>query len=139
MFYQLGMRNIFAVVEPLAGKRRIKVTLQRKKDDFAWFIKELIDRDYPQAKKIRLVLDNLNTHFASSFNETFTRKEADRILRKIEFYYTPKRGSWLNMAEIEINMMDRECLSGRIGQADVLERELACWSQLGNKANKKID
>jgi hypothetical protein len=133
-----GTRNIFAAVEPLAGKRRIKVTLQRKKNDFAWFIKELIDQDYPRAKKIRLVLDNLNTHFAASFYETFSRKKADRVLRKIEFYYTPTHGSWLNMAEIEINMMDRECLARRIGEADELEREIACWSKQRNKAKKKI-
>ena len=88
-----GIRNIFVAVEPLAGKRRIKVTLQRKKNDFACFIKQLIDRDYRQAKKIRLVLDNLNTHFAASFYETFSKKQADQILSKIDFCYTPKHGS----------------------------------------------
>jgi hypothetical protein len=134
-----GTRNIFVAVEPLAGKRRIAVTLQRKKNDFAHFIKELIDQDYPRAKKVRLVLDNLNTHFAGSFYETFSQKKADRILRKIEFYYTPTHGSWLNMAEIEINMMDRECLARRIGDADILEREIACWSKQRNKAKKKIN
>lgn len=133
-----GTRNIFVAVEPLAGKRRIKVTLQRKKNDFACFIKQLIDRDYRQAKKVRLVLDNLNTHFAASFYETFSKKQADKILSKIEFYYTPKHGSWLNMAEIEINMMDRECLARRIGDANVLEREIDYWSQQRNKAKKKI-
>ena len=137
-YRRMGTRNIFVAVEPLAGKRRIKVTLQRKKDDFAHFIKELADRDYPQAKEIRLVLDNLNTHFAGSFYETFSKKEADRILKRIEFYYTPKHGSWLNMGEIEINMMDRECLARRIGQAEVLEREIACWSKQRNKKRKKI-
>ena len=110
-----GTRNIFVAVEPLAGKRRIKVTLERKKIDFACFIKELIDHDYRQAKKVRLVLDNLNIHFSASFYETLSKNQADRILRKIDFYYTPKHGSWLNMAEIEINMMDRECLARRIG------------------------
>ncbi len=134
-----GTRNIFVAVEPLAGKRRVKVTLQRKKSDFACFIKELIEQNYPRAKKIRLVLDNLNTHFAASFYETFSRKKADRILRKIEFSYTPTHGSWLNMAEIEINMMDRECLARRIGDADVLEREIASWSKQRNKVNKKIN
>ena len=133
-----GTRNIFVAVEPLAGRRKIKVTLQRKKIDFACFIKELIDHDYRQAKKVRLVLDNLNTHFAASFYQTFSKKQADRILRKIDFYYTPKHGSWLNMAEIEINMMDRECLARRIGDASVLEREIACWSKERNKEKKKI-
>jgi len=133
-----GTRNIFVAVEPLAGRRKIKVTLQRKKIDFACFIKELIDHDYRQAKKVRLVLDNLNIHFSASFYETLSKNQADRILRKIDFYYTPKHGSWLNMAEIEINMMDRECLARRIGDATVLEREIACWAQQRNKAKKKI-
>ena len=133
-----GTRNIFVAVEPLAGRRKIKVTLQRKKIDFACFIKELIDHDYRQAKKVRLVLDNLNIHFSASFYETLSKNQADRILRKIDFYYTPKHGSWLNMAEIEINMMDRECLVRRIGDAHVLEREIVCWSQQRNKAKKKI-
>jgi hypothetical protein len=133
-----GTRNIFVAVEPLAGRRKIKVTLQRKKIDFACFIKELIDRYYRQAKKVRLVLDNLNIHFAASFYETLPKKQANRILRKIDFYYTPKHGSWLNMAEIEINMMDRECLARRIGDASVLEREIAYWSQQRNKEKKKI-
>lgn len=137
-YRRMGTRNIFVAVEPLAGKRRIKVTLQRKKDDFAYFIKELIDRDYRKAKKVLLVLDNLNTHFAASFYKTYSKKEADRILKKIKFYYTPKHGSWLNMGEIEINMMDRECLARRIGQADVLEKEIACWSKQRNKQRKRI-
>jgi len=133
-----GTRNIFVAVEPLAGKRTIKVTLRRKKSDFAHFVKGLVDDGYPQAQKIKLVLDNLNTHFPSSFYETFPKEEADRILDRIEFYYTPKHGSWLNMAEIEINMMDRECLSRRIGEAAKLENEINCWSRQRNEAKKKI-
>lgn len=133
-----GTKNIFVAVEPLAGKRKIQVTCRRQKNDFAYFIKELVDQDYKKAKVIRLVLDNLNTHFVCSFYETFTKKEARRILSKIEFYYTPKHGSWLNMAEIEINRMDRECLARRIGQAEVLESELIHWSQERNSAKKKI-
>jgi hypothetical protein len=133
-----GTRNIFVAVEPLAGKRIIKVTHTRKKSDFAHFIKELIDDDYRKTKGIRLVLDNLNTHFSSSFYEAFSEQEADRILDKIEFYYTPKHGSWLNMAEIEINMMDRECLARRIGEAKKLESEINCWAKKRNEAKKKI-
>lgn len=133
-----GTRNIFVAVEPLAGKRTVKVTPTRKKSDFACFVRELVDGGYPQAEKIRLVLDNLNTHFPSSFYETFPKREADRILDRIEFYYTPKHGSWLNMAEIEINMMDRECLARRIGEAEKLENEIACWSRKRNEARKKI-
>lgn len=138
-YLRKGTRNIFVAVEPLAGKRKIEVTLQRKKSDFAYFIKELITHAYSHAKKIRLVLDNLNIHFAASFYETFSKREADRLLRKIEFYYTPKHGSWLNMAEIEINMMDRECLNRRIGEADLLKREIECWTRERNKASKKIN
>lgn len=133
-----GIRNIFVAVEPLAGKRKMKVTHTRKKSDFAHFIKELVDQEYPQAQKIKLVLDNLNTHFPSSFYETFFKQEADRVLERIEFYYTPKHGSWLNMAEIEINVMDRECLARRIGDAEKLEKEIKYWSRKRNEAKKKI-
>ena len=134
-----GTRNIFVAVEPLAGKRKITVTRNRKKNDFAYFIKELVEQDYKEAETIRLVLDNLNTHFVSSFYETFTIRESKKILSKIEFYYTPKHGSWLNMAEIEINIMGRECLARRIGQEDVLKSEINYWSQQRNKAKKKIN
>lgn len=133
-----GTRNIFVAVEPLAGKRKMKVTHTRKKSDFAHFIKELVDQEYPKAQKVKLVLDNLNTHFPSSFYETFSKQEADRVLERIEFYYTPKHGSWLNMAEIEINVMDRECLARRIGEAEKLEKEIKCWSRKRNEAKKKI-
>lgn len=133
-----GTVNIFVAVEPLAGIRRITVTENRKKKDFACFIKELVEKDYKGAKTIRLVLDNLNTHFASSFYETFTKKESKNILNKIEFYYTPKHGSWLNMAEIEINVMDRECLARRIGRKVALKCEVNQWSSQRNKEKKKI-
>lgn len=134
-----GTCNIFVAVEPLAGKRKIKVTLQRKKSDFAYFIKDLVTGMYGQAKKIRLVLDNLNTHFASSFYETFSKEEADMLLSRIEFCYTPKHASWLNMAEIEINMMDRECLNRRIGNVDLLKKEVQCWARQRNKLKKIIN
>lgn len=133
-----GTRNIFVAVEPLGGRRKIKVTDSRTKKDFAYFIKELVEQDYKEAKMIRLVLDNLNTHFLSSFYETFSMRIAKRILSKIEFYYTPKHGSWLNMAEIEINIMDRECLARRIGQETVLKCEINQWSSQRNKEKKKI-
>ena len=134
-----GTRNIFVAVEPVAGKRIIKVTATRKKNDFAYFIKELVEQDYKQAKAIRLVLDNLNTHFVSSFYETFTMREAKRILNRIEFYYTPKHGSWLNMAEIEISVMDRECLNRRIGHEYILKSEINHWVRQRNKKQIKIN
>jgi len=136
-YQRMGTQNIFVAVEPLAGKRFIKVTEQRKKVDFAHFIKELISV-YPNAKKIQLVADNLNTHFESSFYETFNLREARRILEKIDFHYTPKHGSWLNMAEIEINMMDKECLNRRIGQKEILQKEIMAWANQRNKERKKI-
>lgn len=134
-----GTRNIFVAVEPLAGRRKITVTSTRKKHDFAYFVKKLLEQDYKKVKTIRLVLDNLNTHFASSFFETFTKAEAEKILSRIEFYYTPKHGSWLNMAEIEINIMDRECLARRIGHEDFLINEITHWTNQRNKAKKKIN
>jgi len=133
-----GTRNIFVAVEPFGGKRKIKVTKTRKKNDFALFIKELVDQQYSHTKGIRLVLDNLNTHFTSSFYQTFTDKEAERILGKIDFYYTPKHASWLNMAEIEINMLDRECLARRIGDPEKLEAEIRAWEKQRNREQKKI-
>lgn len=132
-----GTRNIFVAVEPLAGMRKVKVTRTRKKNDFACFIKELVE-EYPKAEKIRIVLDNLNTHFSSSFFETFTKREAKRILSRIEFYYTPKHGSWLNMAEIEINIMSRTCLDRRIGQESLLASQLNYWTLARNIAKKRI-
>ena len=134
-----GTVNIFVAVEPLAGRRKITVTNNRKKKDFAYFVKELVEKDYKGAKMIRLVLDNLNTHFASSFYETFTKRESKKILNKIEFHYTPKHGSWLNMAEIEINVMDRECLARRIGREAALKYEINQWSLQRNKEKKKIN
>ena len=96
-------------VEPKGGKRKVRVTKRRTKKDFAVFVQELV-QDYADARKIHLVLDNLNTHFESSFYETFSKKEAKRILKKIQFHYTPKHASWLDMAEIEINVLSRQCI-----------------------------
>lgn len=136
-YKRMGTQNIFVAVEPLAGKRHIKVTDQRKKTDYAHFVKGLIS-NYPHAKKIQLVADNLNTHFEGSFYETFNPVEAKLLLKKIDFHYTPKHGSWLNMAEIEINMMDKECLDRRIGRKEILKDEIASWAKQRNKERKKI-
>lgn len=134
-----GTRNIFVAVEPLGGKRIIKMTQTRTKADFAHYIRDLVDHEfYSEAKQIKLVVDNLNTHNPSSLYETFNIGEANRILRKIVFIYTPKHASWLNMAEIEINIMDRECLNRRIGDAQTLNRELNYWAEKRNNDLKKI-
>ena len=137
-YKRMGTQNIFVAVEPLAGKRYIKVTNQRKKVDFAIFIKELV-AGYPQAKKIRLVADNLNTHFESSFHETFNLREASSILEKIEFHYTPKHGSWLNMAEIEINVLSRQCLNRQIPTLKAMKVQIAAWSRSRNKMKAGIN
>lgn len=135
-----GTRNIFVAVEPKAGWRKVEATRHRKKSDFAHFIRDLLqERRFRSVDKIRLVLDNLNTHFAKSFTETFPKEEAERILRKIEFHYTPIHASWLDMAEIEINVMDRECLGdARIPDETTLRRELTAWQKRRNKAKRTI-
>ena len=136
-----GTRNIFVAVEPKAGWRRATVTRHRKKPDFARFIRDLVnDPRYRGVDVIRLVLDNLNTHFHASFYAAFPKEEAERILSKIEFHYTPTHASWLNMAEIELNVMDRECLGGRrMPDEETLARELTAWQKRRNKAKRKIE
>jgi len=127
-----GTRNIFMAVEPKGGKRLIQVTDQRRKTDFARFIRRLVDEEYPYAQMIRIVLDNLNTHNESSFYETFDKAEAQRILSRLQFHYTPKHASWLNMAEIEIGIMDRQAIKGRIPDERTLKRRIAVWQGLRN-------
>jgi len=134
-----GTRNIFMAVEPKGGRRVVEVTKRRTRCDFARFIKRLVDEKYPCAEKLQLVVDNLNTHFEKSFTGTFPRKEADRILGMVEFHYTPKHASWLNMAEIEINVMSHECLgTRRFSQEQVLAQELQTWEKQRNKTKSKI-
>jgi hypothetical protein len=134
-----GTCNIFVAVEPKGGRHVIGVTKRRQKADFAKFMQQLVNKVYPGVHRIRMVLDNLNTHFEGSLFETFDRDEAERILDKIEFHYTPKHASWLNMAEIEINMMDRECLSGRRIPTEIqLSEELKEWGKGRNKTKTRI-
>jgi hypothetical protein len=109
-----GTRNIFCAVEPKGGRRRMAVTKRRTKQDFATFIATLVQNDYPDADLIHIVCDNLNTHFSGSFYETFGKKEGDRILSRIQFHYTPKHASWLDMAEIELSVLSRTAIKGRI-------------------------
>ena len=137
-YIRRGTRNIFVAVEPKGGRRTVKVTKTRKKVDFARFVRTLVKNRYPEATKIRIVLDNLNTHFENSFYETFANEEADEILSKVAFYYTPKHASWLNMAEIEINIMDRECLGRRIGNENLLKQQINSWTKERNKLKKQI-
>lgn len=134
-----GTSNIFLSFEPLKGKRTIKVTEQRKKTDWAHFIKEVVDSDYPNAEKIVLVMDNLNTHAGSSLYETFPPAEAKRILDKLEIHYTPKHGSWLNMAELELSHLSRQCLNRRIPDRETLKKETAAWAEERNKKCIKVN
>jgi len=124
-----GVANLFILFEPLRGWREIKITERRTKQDWAWLMKELVDVHYPEAETIRLVMDNLNTHMPSSLYETFQPAEAKRILNKLEIHYTPKHGSWLNMAEIELSVLSRQCLDRRIPDALNLTKEVNAWQK----------
>ncbi len=133
-----GTCNIFVAVEPKAGRHHIQVTDTRTRNDFARFMKWLIVKKYRKAKRVMMVLDNLNTHFAQSFYETFSTEECERLLKRIKFIYTPKHASWLNMAEIEINLLDHECLGRNIGDRVELEKQVAAWTNQNNHDQRKI-
>lgn len=134
-----GTRNLFLFIEPQAGFRHVNVTNQRTRIDFAHQMKWLVDVAYPQAEVIRLVMDNLNTHKAASLYEAFAPEEARRIVKKLEFHYTPKHGSWLNMAEIELSVLQRQCLARRIPDEEILKHEIAAWEAQRNKERATID
>lgn len=134
-----GTANIFVATEFKAGKRVTQVTKRRTMKDFALFVKMLVDEVYPNVEVIRLVTDNLNTHKEKAFYETFSKDEAERILSKIEFHYTPKHASWLNIAEIEINVMDIECTGRRVGDMETLDREVNAWTEKRNEEKKMIN
>ena len=134
-----GMRNLFLFTEPQAGWRHVAVTEQRTMLDFAYQMKWLVDVAYPEAEVIRIVLDNLNTHKLASLYEAFAPQEARRIIKKLEFHYTPKHGSWLNMAEIELSVLQRQCLERRIQDEATLVHEIAAWEKERNEKQATID
>lgn len=134
-----GVCNIFIANEPLAGKRYIKVIERKTKKDWAGFIRNIADKEYPDATKITLVMDNLNTHKPSSLYEAFPAKEAKRIWDRFEFIYTPKHGSWLNMAEIELNVLNGQCLNRRIDNIEEVQSEVAAWQTHRNNMNAEIN
>lgn len=134
-----GTRNLFVAVEPLAGWRQVKVTLQRKKADFVQFIRQLLQGRYRRAKRVHLVLDNLNIHFAKVFVDVLGAKRAEKLLKRIVFHYTPTHASWLNMAEIEIGILDKQCLKGRIATQEKLVTQVAAWQKQRNQQRKTID
>jgi DDE superfamily endonuclease len=134
-----GTANLFLVTEPLVGQRCVTVTERRTAVDFAMVIRDLVDRQYPDAEKIVLVLDNLNTHKLASLYEAFAPAEARRLAEKLEIHYTPKHGSWLNIAEIELGILSRQCLDRRIGSADELKKEVRAWQRARNNACGTVD
>jgi DDE superfamily endonuclease len=133
-----GVTNLFLWVEPLAGRRHVQVTARRTKADWASFIRDLVDMHYPTAERVVLVLDNLNTHVGSALYETFPAAEARRLRAKLELHYTPKHGSWLNVAEIELSVLNRQCLRRRIPDRDLLATEIAAWEARRNARQATI-
>lgn len=134
-----GTTNLFVAVEPKAGQRIVSVTERRTKVDFVGFINELLTGAYAKAQRIHLVLDNLNTHFRKCFEDVLGKRPAAKLLRRVQFHYTPKHASWLNMAEIEIGILSRQCLSRRIQNRKSLEREVEAWQQDRNALRRTID
>ena len=134
-----GVRDLFLFCEPLRGYRHVAVTEQRTMRDFAHQLKWLVDEGYPEADVIRVVLDNLNTHKPASLYEAFAPAEARRLLKKLEFHYTPKHGSWLNIAEIELSVFSRQCLDRRIPDEETLKREVGKLEEERNAAGAKIE
>ncbi len=134
-----GVANLFMMCEPKSGWRHVEVTERHTKRDFAEQIKWLVETAFPEAAKIRLVMDNLATHSRGAVYERFEPEEARRILRKLEFHFTPKHASWLNMAEIELSVLARQCLSRRIGDKEKLKREVKAFEEKRNGAKAKIE
>jgi len=138
-YERYGTCNLFMVSEPLRGKRQVTATDRRTKVDWAHLIKDVVDRQYPYATRIQLVMDNLNTHTPASLYEAFEPAEAWRLLQRLEFHYTPKHGSWLNMAEIELSILRRQCLDRRIPSAAELAREVTAWEHTRNARATPVD
>ena len=138
-YKRAGTRNLFVAVEPKGCHREVEVTARRTKSDFVKFIGRLVETVYAKAHKIHLVLDNLNTHFRSSFVEVLGAEKAEIFLRRVEFHYSPKHASWLNMAEIEIGILERQCTDRRIASEIVLQREVTAWQDRRNEARSGIE
>ena len=134
-----GVVNIFMANEPLKGKRFVEVTSTKTKKDWALFVKRIAEEWYPAAKKITLVMDNFKTHSASAFYEVFEPAEAKRLWDRIEFVYTPKHGSWLNMAEIELHILNGQCLNRHISTMEKIKEEVEAWKSCRDNKNSKID
>jgi DDE superfamily endonuclease len=134
-----GTTNLFVAVEPKAGHREVSFTAQRTKPEFVAFVTGLLQGTYAAAKRVHVVLDNLNIHFRKSFEDVLGKRAATKLLRRVEFHHTPKHASWLNMAEIEIGILTRQCLDRRIPDDDVLSREVAAWQRDRNERKRTIE
>ncbi len=133
-----GMCNVFIACEPLAGKRMVKVTERKTKGDWAHFMEDIADQ-YETSEKITIVMDNLNTHEPGSFYEAFPPDKAKALWDRFEFVYTPKHGSWLNIAEIELNVLTGQCLDRRIDEIEVVKKEVLAWEKNRNNKNAKVN
>ena len=134
-----GVANLFMCFEPLASRLEVKVTARRTKVDWARSVRELVDEHYPHAERVVLVLDNLNTHTPASLYEAFPPAEAKRIAQRLEIHYTPKHGSWLNMAEIELSVLERQCLDRRLGTFEALSTAATTWAEERNQRSRIVD
>ena len=134
-----GVSNLFMFFAPLESWRHVKVTDRRTKQDFAWCMHDLAETHLPEAEKIRVVLDNLNTHTPAAFYETFPPEQARQLTKKLEFHYTPEHSSWLNMAEVEISVLTEQCLDRRLGNQETVEKEVAAWEAERNSSKATID
>jgi len=133
-----GVAQIFLEVEPLTGKRHVAVTEHRTRKDWAWWIKGMLDERHPNAVQVRLILDNLNTHCLASLYEALEPQEARRLAERLEIHYTPKHGSWLNMAEIELSALNGQCLDRRIPNMQMMQHHMAAWENDRNNRQSKI-
>ncbi len=138
-YVRKGVASIFIEVEALGGKRQVKITERRTRIDWAHFIKEMIDVRYPDAEKVVLVMDNLNTHNIASLYTAFPPNEARRLADRLEIHYTPKHGSWLNIAEIELSVLKRQCLAGRIDCIQKMRSEVATWNSDRNNRQTRVE
>lgn len=134
-----GVASIFMEVEPLGGKRNVKITESRTRIDWAHFIREMLEERYPEAEKVVLVMDNLNTHSLASLYQAFPPQEARHLAERLEIHYTPKHGSWLDIAEIELSVLKRQCLAGRIENIEKMRTEVSAWNSDRNNRQTKVD
>jgi hypothetical protein len=134
-----GTTNLFVAVEPKAGQRIVSVTAHRGKVDFVAFVGDLLTTAYAKARRVHLVLDNLNIHFRKCFDDVLGKRAATKLLRRVQFHYTPKHASWLNMAEIEIGILNRQCLDRRVDSRQLLRSEVDAWQQARNAQQRTIE